>query len=81
MARARSKRRKDWLRYRAWLQRRRMISLAVRESWWDPERAELVALRSYPIVNVERGEVLFDKRGYASPSIEKQQCKSYGHKD
>jgi len=72
MGRARSKRRKDWLRYRAWLKRRRMISLAVRESLWDRERAELVSLRGYPAVNIARGEVLFDKRGYVSPSIEKK---------
>lgn len=39
------------------------------ESFWDSQAAELVALRVYPLHNVDRGEVLFDQRGYVNPSL------------
>ena len=67
--RARSKQKKDFERLQIRLikriERRRMFDAA----FWDRERAETVALGSYPFLNVGKGEVLFDKRGYLNPSL------------
>ena len=69
MGRARSKRLKDLERFRLRLikriERRHMFDAA----FWDRERGETVALGSYPFLNVGRGEILFDKRGYLNPSL------------
>ena len=65
MARARSKRRRDLVRLALRLERRRLI----RESYWDREKAELIAVHDYPFCDVNQGEVLFDKRGYINPSL------------
>jgi len=43
--------------------------MLLAESYWDPERCELVALRDYPLLRISRGEVLFDRRGYVNPSL------------
>jgi hypothetical protein len=69
LVRAKSKRERDRRPYLYWLlrcmERRRMM----RESFWDRERAELVSLGVYPLHNVDRGEVLFDHRGYVNPAL------------
>ena len=68
--RARSKWRKDVLReeFRVLrrIERRRMLDCA----FWDKCRGETVSMGSYPFLNVGKGEVLFDKRGYLNPSLE-----------
>ena len=71
MARSRRKRLKDLLRLAWWLERRRLL----REAFWDKHRAELVAVHDYPFYGVMRGEVLFDRRGYVNPSLERQSQK------
>jgi len=71
MTRSRRKRRKDLLRLARWLERRRLL----RESFWDRHRAELVAVHDYPFYGITKGEVLFDRRGYVNPSLERQSQK------
>jgi len=41
----------------------------LNEAFWDRRAAELIAVRDYPSLNVFRGEVLFDRRGYVNPSL------------
>jgi len=67
--RARSKRLKDKRRFEFWLMRKLQRRMLLAESYWDPERCELVALRDYPLLRISRGEVLFDRRGYVNPSL------------
>lgn len=70
MGRAKSKHEKDSRRYRLRrlhrMERRRMFS----EGFWDKCKAELISLDIYPIYNVDRGEILFDHRGYVNPSLD-----------
>ena len=65
MVRARSKRRRDLIRLAMRLERRRLI----RESLWDREKAELIAIHDHPFWNIIRGEIIFDKHGYVNPSL------------
>jgi len=39
------------------------------ESFWDRRLAELIAVRDYPSLNIFRGEVILDRRGYVNPSL------------
>jgi len=39
------------------------------EAFMDGERGEVVAVGDYPLIEVGMGEVLFDVRGYVSPSL------------
>ncbi|MFQ6115558.1 MAG: hypothetical protein ACE5NG_15975 [bacterium] len=41
----------------------------LRESFWDREKGELISMKIYPLHNVDRGEVLFDQRGYVNPGL------------
>jgi hypothetical protein len=41
----------------------------LHESFWDPEAAELIALDHFFLHDVAPGEVLFDQRGYVTPSL------------
>jgi len=36
------------------------------EAFWDKEKAELVSLGVYPLHDVGKGEVLFDRHRYVS---------------
>jgi len=72
LARSKRKRVKDLKRFQLWKLRRMERQRLLAESWWDPDRAELVALRSYPMHGIGRGEVLFDRRGYVNPSLERR---------
>ncbi|MEM2578527.1 MAG: hypothetical protein QXV88_06575 [Candidatus Bathyarchaeia archaeon] len=65
MARSRRKRYRDMLRLAYWVERRLMLN----EAFWDRRAAELIAVKDYPSLNVFRGEVLFDRRGYVNPSL------------
>jgi len=47
------------------LERQRMLA----EAYWDKHKAELVALASYSLHSAERGDVLFDVKGYVHPSL------------
>jgi hypothetical protein len=69
LGRAYSKREKDLRRRAFWLMRRMERRRMLREGFWDPEKAELVALGIYPLYNVDPGEVLFDQRGYVNPAL------------
>jgi len=53
------------LRLALWVERRLMFS----ESFWDRRLAELIAVRDYPSLNIFRGEVILDRRGYVNPSL------------
>ena len=70
LARARSKKLKDLRRFQLWKLRKLERQRLLAESWWDPDRAELVALHCYPMHGVSRGEILFDRRGYVNPALE-----------
>jgi len=72
LARSKRKRVKDLKRFQLWKLRRMERQRLLAESWWDPDRAELVALRNYPMHGISRGEVLFDRRGYVNPSLERR---------
>jgi hypothetical protein len=67
MARCRSKRLKDLLRYAKILERKRLF----REAYWDKNRCELIAQQDYPLHNISKGEVLFIKNRYVNPSLNK----------
>ncbi len=54
------------------LKRREAKKLAKAEAYWDRERHESVALKKIDILGIIRGEVLYDSRGYISPSIEEK---------
>ena len=60
---------RDLIRYQLWklrhMERKRMLL----EGFWDPDRAELVALHNYPLHDVARAEVLFDQRSYVHPAL------------
>lgn len=49
------------------IERRRLFD----EAFWDGEHAETISLGSYPFLQIVKGEVLFDKRGYLNPSLER----------
>jgi len=49
--------------------RREARRQVLREAYWDRERGECVSLREMPPIRVVRGEVLYDVRGFVSPSI------------
>jgi len=70
VVRARSKRKKDFERYKIRLIRRLERRRMFDEAWWDPERSELVSLDDYPRNKVLRAEVLFNNSGFVSPSLE-----------
>jgi len=48
------------------LEKQRMLS----EAYWDKHKAELIALASYVLHDTERGDVLFDVKGYIHPALE-----------
>jgi hypothetical protein len=43
--------------------------MALEKAYWDKDAGELVSFEDYPDIEVVRGEVFLDKRGYISPSI------------
>lgn len=49
--------------------RREARRMVLREAYWDRERGECVSRREMRPIDVERGEVLYDVRGFISPSI------------
>jgi hypothetical protein len=57
------------MRFKLWLLRRRERRRMLHESFWDPEAAELIALDHFFLHDVAPGEVLFDQRGYVTPSL------------
>ncbi len=50
---------------------RRMV---LREAYWDRVRGESVSVREMRPLGVARGEVLYDVRGFVSPSIDLERC-------
>lgn len=48
--------------------------LVLREAYWDRERGESVSVREMKSIGVVRGEVLYDVRGFVSPSIDPERC-------
>lgn len=40
------------------------------EAYWDRQVKESVAVRTGGIVQVDRGDVLYDSRGYTHPALE-----------
>jgi hypothetical protein len=69
LVRAKSKRERDRRRHLFWLLRRMERRRMIRDGFWDREKVELVSLGVYPLHNVDRGEVLFDHRGYVNPAL------------
>jgi len=51
------------------LEKREARWLAVRTAYWDRERKEAIALEDLEVIKVVRGEVLYDRRGFLSPSL------------
>lgn len=62
---------RDFQRHKFWKLRRLERQRMLAEGFWDPERAELVALDCYPLHDVSRGDVLFDQRNYLHPALER----------
>ena len=54
--------------------RREARRVVLRDAYWDRERGESVATRDVKVVGVLRGEVLYDVRGYVSPSVDPELC-------
>lgn len=69
MGKSKSNIERDLKRYQLWKIRRMERQRMLAEGYWDPERAELVALHIYPMHFVIRGEVLFDQHGYVNPAL------------
>lgn len=43
----------------------------IRETtFYDHERREAVAMINSPAINIERGEVLYDSRGFVAPALD-----------
>lgn len=40
------------------------------QAYWDRQRKECIALTSGGILQVDRGDVLYDSKGYVHPSLE-----------
>jgi hypothetical protein len=67
--RSKHKRVRDSTRYLNWLLRKAQLKMALEKAYWDKDAGELVSFEDYPDIEVVRGEVFLDKRGYISPSI------------
>lgn len=62
-------RRSDYAEHRR--EARRQV---LREAYWDREKGECVSVREMKPIGVVRGEVLYDARGFVSPSIAPDLC-------
>lgn len=69
LARSQRNRLRDNVRRKLWRLRKQERKRVLADSFWDPEKAELVAVDLYYLLDVEPGEVLFDQRGHVSPAL------------
>lgn len=50
--------------------RRRELKRLRDEAYYDRERAETISLHDYPTIDIRRGEVCHDARGYLHPNLD-----------
>lgn len=69
LARSRRNRERDKVRYKLFLLRKQERHRLLTESFWEKEKAELIAVEPFYLLDVAPGEVLFDQRGHVSPAL------------
>lgn len=74
---SRSKRRRDRERQRRWQLKRLEKKRLLAEAYWDKHNAELIATESYVSYGAEKGDVLFDSKGYNHSGLEKTLERSF----
>lgn len=69
LGKSKRKKHRDRMRYLLWKLKRQERSRMLHESFWDKRACELVAVDNYFLHDVGPGEVLFDRRGFVTPSL------------
>jgi len=69
LGKSKRNRRRDSTRYLIWKCKRYERRRLLHDSYWDPDLAELVAIDNFYLHDIHPGEVVFDQRGFVTPSL------------